>query len=823
MSASETVVGISFEARSNVAEVAGASAQATSELNDAMRNAQQTTQGADPNWKQFTQDMLAQGMSAKEVSAQLIQWGVNAEQVTAYLKELGAATEADTQAASENAAAHANDSSGMEGVSVSAGNMRTAMRAMTAEMALATIASGQTLPQGLREAAKGLQEVASFAVMGEMVLPAYGAAIGAAVGALIALGTAADSVDPKVIELNKQLDSMSKKGDVTNALMEVTGWTQKQAEEALKAAKADGDYAAALDAFVRAGEKAGAIQQIFDGIASAGDRLGQVIHVDTDEMGKFLLAVAKVVPIFGVYAGGLEKLAQGGQSVEKAAGAFNAVGLAIEDFRKKTDDAAVATDKFDKKLTEMATANTAEITKLADQRQQAVVNEALAEAQAEAQAAQQIDTVWQNLTTQLDALADQRAKAIETEAQAEAKAQQSLTDEINKAQQQLNDSLAKAAQSLADKEADINRTLHDKLTDEAHKYQESEEQVSQQIAKSKQDLANKLVDIERQRQEQLAALDYNTAEQIGKAKTENERRDIEERAVFERSQINQRANDQRSSAEQTAAQQAKDLELRKKTLDEEYQYAVATSKREASERLADAQRSYAEEVAAARQRDAQTIADARLKNAEQIADLRQRLTTEEQALDQQGDKDRARANQEVANIQTKLATELTLKQEALKQSLNLMDIEYQHFVEVQNAELRALQLTLLQAGALTAAQFNQSYITAPGQRAPTTGVQKYAMGGMGRVPPGFEGDRYPILLSSGETYAVAPAGQSLASVVGGGTGGQNLHYAPQMSLQIALAGANGDEVIDTIKRRYREIEATAWDGWRQRMEQEAWR
>jgi hypothetical protein len=58
-------------------------------------------------------------------------------------------------------------------------------------------------------------------------------------------------------------------------------------------------------------------------------------------------------------------------------------------------------------------------------------------------------------------------------------------------------------------------------------------------------------------------------------------------------------------------------------------------------------------------------------------------------------------------------------------------------------------------------------------------------GGWMQVPPGHPNDSYPIMLSSGEKFAVIPAGGGSAQPVSaGGGGGVNLYltYAPSISL-----------------------------------------
>jgi hypothetical protein len=600
------------------------------------------------------------------------------------------------------APAHNQANNAMQGMSSAMREGRLLMAAMAVDMALLTIAAGEQMPQAMREGAKGIDLVIQGAMMGQMAVPGVGAAIGALAGGLLALGSAAATVDPEIAALNKDLESLAKHDDAAAGLAKLTGVTQYDAEMALEWAKTHKDAADQLSNLTHEAQTGiPVLQGIGDAIRTVGEVVGGVakaindavpqIRAYTQAWGEFIQHEQMGIAGFNALVDALAH----GKSVQDAwaanvaaqvdvltnhAAAIRADADAVRQLSAAEQQASVQAERS-KDLKQI----NADIVSDNQARFNALNSLAEAHTQLVAQTAQQELQLNRSLNEELASLSDQRAaretantqeiaRANQQETDAIAGANRSMNEALARSDQELRDSLAKAAQSLADKESDISRSLADKEADIAHQRATAYQSIDDQIATQRQELADKLLEIARNENEQEAALAWNTHSQLQAAKTDNEKENILERAQFEASQIRERAGDQRSDA-QKRFDEEKQLAAQKKELaDQDFAYRIALAEREAAERRSDAQRSYteqvaldqqryAEQVALEHQRNADAIADAQRRNTEEQAQIAQRLAAEEHAIDQQ----EARAKQRAKDQEADLTARVKQQSDAINQ------------------------------------------------------------------------------------------------------------------------------------------------------------
>lgn len=208
-----------------------------------------------------------------------------AQATVASKKEEVTATQQSTQAVDQNTQALVKNSDATKRTESDHANFysqtragRIAIAAITTEMALMTLAAGETLPAGLREAAKGIQQVIDTATIGFLVGGGVGALIGAAAGGVLALATAATTASEEVVTLNKELDSLAKKDDVVTTLAQVTGWTKEDAQAMLDLAKASPEAAKALQQLAEAKEPLNELQLAIKGIGVEFEKLQALLQ-----------------------------------------------------------------------------------------------------------------------------------------------------------------------------------------------------------------------------------------------------------------------------------------------------------------------------------------------------------------------------------------------------------------------------------------------------------------------------------------------------------------------------------------------------------------
>lgn len=108
------------------------------------------------------------------------------------------------------------------------------------------------LPPVATQAANSIQLLSDGALTGSMILPVYGTVIGAVIGGLVGLGTMLSTqTDPALAELNKKLAEVAKRENVAATLGKIMGWTEAEANAALKATNDNYELAKALDAVAK--------------------------------------------------------------------------------------------------------------------------------------------------------------------------------------------------------------------------------------------------------------------------------------------------------------------------------------------------------------------------------------------------------------------------------------------------------------------------------------------------------------------------------------------------------------------------------------------
>ncbi len=780
MSSQEQTVGISYQLRSNVPEVMSASVVATRE---AHASAQQLGTG----YENLVTQLRGAGVADQELVGALRQMGLTATEAREAVQGLAAAETQEAATAQVAAGGHANMQAMIRGT-------RLAVMGLVADMALAQVASGEQLPQGLREAANGLKTVADFAVAGGMAFGQWGAAIGAGAGLLLALGTAATGASPEIGALNKELDAIASKTEVATTLAKIMGWTDAEAEAALKASKHNHEFAVALDEVAKQREAPSWIQQL-------ADAMGQISRAggsDNPNLGIDLQAV-QAQDAAAKKSEEAAKNANLNSNIQKEAWAEanKAESKYYDEAAKDTTSLIKLWDEESKRVSEFATQAARAGTQAANDR-----------ARAEEQAAQQSGKAWQtyndsvarterSLTEELAQLDQRRVSDAEKSAQ-----------DIDRIERSLNETLAKDAQSLADKEADINQRLVDRESDQAFQREQRLRAFDQQRLQQRQQLSDQLREIAYNEARTLAELAFHTGQQLAGSGTEHDRERIMQNYTFEVSMTEAKAQHATSVDEQRFTQEQRFAQMRVQLADETYQHELMVDQRTKDEELAKAQRSYREEVAAAKQRE-----------TDELRDLQARVAAENVALDNQAARDRMRAKdalddaarrraEELSNIQTGLANQenainsryaqeiarideaktafLTAEEEKekkLKDSITLIGQEIAVIGQLATlGDLADLQ-TLISLPMNDRAAFIQKMLYGSNY----AGSEGYARGGDFIVPPGYSNDRYPLRVSSGERVTVTPPNSS----------------APRGSVNITfnISHPNGDYIVEQVRRR----------------------
>lgn len=157
---------------------------------------------------------------------------------------------------------------------------RIAVAALNVELALMTVAAGETLPQGVREGARALQVITdtttAFAFAGSSIpglTTAAGAAIGLLVGGISALLTVLFAADPALDAVNKRLDELAKKDDVIESIAKITSSSREEAQALLDIAQKSPAAAKGLQQLVENEEPANGLQRALAGVADQMERI----------------------------------------------------------------------------------------------------------------------------------------------------------------------------------------------------------------------------------------------------------------------------------------------------------------------------------------------------------------------------------------------------------------------------------------------------------------------------------------------------------------------------------------------------------------------
>lgn len=654
--------------------------------------------------------------------------------------------------------------------------MRYEGLALMSVFSMMSLVMGEDIPNSLRALEKSFMLITSGSLATSMM--GLGGGIGFVAGLVAALGAATFQLDQPVIDLNKNLDQMAKKNELVDTLGKILDLSKSDAQAMYDLAKNSPEAATHLKTLVdntrdlAPGEQiaqatAAGWQLFFDAI---GKGMGDPGVKDFfDKMGGLAGGAFKTVfPTTGFdlleaqrkqaaadAAAAIEQDKAQKQSVDAVSGAYDQASKTIDDYSNYTKQAAQAEADHAKSLDDSAK-------KLAD-----------------------IQSLSEDTSTAYKSLMDAERNADRSRADSYANlaAQQKMQDEKNaqqfaNIQDTLRDSQFKAWQSYNDKLQDAGTVRREKLTDIDREYHKSVQDLQDQQAKDAYDLAEKLYTIERDRQQKLYDLDFTTALDISKAKTQNDKDEIEWRAMQQRAAINQNADNQREDALNQLLKQQQDLATRKRNLGEEYSYRKTVTEREYNDELAKAQRTYQEQLAQAqksyndqlaafqftvKQQDEtrnnqiaqierqhkQALDDALKRYDDELKAAQKRYNDEKLAAD-------TRYNDEIKKIQETAAE----RQKAIEQNLQefavahqltmqMLDQEYQYFAIIGQMGLAqgalAGTMTPLGTGAFASREQGQS--------------------GMDLVvPAGYSHDNYSVGVSTGERVKVEPSTGSSSSV-----------------------------------------------------------
>jgi hypothetical protein len=574
-------------------------------------------------------------ISQKEYNT-MLQMGMSADYLKANFKLETAEVVANTQAVTQNTTALNTNETATRSettATISQGEARRAgreiMGLMIAEMALMQLTAGQT-DKSMQELSKTLElglnvTLLAFMVTGNIAI----AALAGIAAGIFGVAQMAMQADPDIVALNKDLESLGKKDDAIAGLMKLTGATKEQAQAALDFAKTSPEAADSLKKLTDQAEiGTGALNIIGEGFSLLLGKIQGSTKGWGDNASAAFIAVASYLATGDSTKYATQFLELHTQAMQRAKDATIALAEADKvETQAKLDMAAADSQASDLQKTigddytaiaKMQIDDTDKIAKANRTMNETIARDA------------------RSLQDTLSQISFSRVQAEENNLQAIAQANQSM-----------NDSIMNAARSLQNSLSDIEQGLRDKQNDEARKYADALKTINQSIEKDRQDLNTKIIDAEKKKLDDLAALDYSTGDKLRKAKTENEKNEIELAAMHERGVIQSRATDTENAAQKTFDQQMtlENQKLEKLKSDAEYQKTV--EERTASEQIARAQRTYQQQVEDAKRRD-----------QEQLANLAIRMRQEEEALNQQAANARRRYDEQVTDLRAALLQEV---------------------------------------------------------------------------------------------------------------------------------------------------------------------
>lgn len=522
--------------------------------------------------KELIQDVRDSQAAIERLVQNFKDLGASEEEAAVGMRRVGTDSSQTRMALDEVYGSTEKSSGGMGNMNSSARALRVGIAGLVADMALATIASGEQLPQGLREGAKGLQTVTDLAVAGAFAFGPMGALIGGIAGSFVALGSAAMTVDPEISALNNSLDGLGKKDATITTLSNVLGVTYAEAAAMVEAAKHNSEFATKLDAVARSAEPVPVlVAAVSASVDTLGISIGKIPDVG-EGLNTFLRNSVSELVYYGTIL----------QDVIKAIEApyqFTSTADILADANRK---ATAALKEYDDKVkgvsADVGTLKTltAEAGAINDQYDPTI---------------KKIESSLQSLARTLrDDVAQQMLEMV--------RLQNQVTSDTENAALQL----AHIAQTRTDAIFQADQSLHDREIADAYQYASKLEQINEEIARQHQALVDRINDIDFQSQQSRQSLDFNLKEALEKAKTQREREEIMERYRFEVGQLDQKTAHEKSDA-QRSYDEAKQAAAEKRALaDEEYKHQLELDQRTYSEQVALAKKRYDEEKNALKER-----------------------------------------------------------------------------------------------------------------------------------------------------------------------------------------------------------------------------
>lgn len=588
-----------------------------------------------------------QGLSATEAAAALRSEGFAAKEVTEALQRAGYATQELTTQTTKSTAAtgkHTQNIHSMWSQSFLFFGVAMMVNSAIQQLALAT---GEKANPALMQFGRIMQEVSSGAMIGMMSgLGAAGMGIGALGGALMGFVLTAYTVDPAIVNLNKQLDSLANKDEAVDTLAKLTGRSKDAAQALMELTKQSPETAKALQTLVNATRDMSGLEKLTDtaskgfqkftadvGLATQGlndlrkawDGLPAGIRQAIDPMGEFMRLIdqARVKE---------KALAEQnlGASLTKA---FNEQALEVN--KKLLDDQTkLERDMRDAKIKYSEDVSRANISHFFD-----------------------IVQANREMNEQLNDLAFQRSQNSARALLQEKTMYQNLQNELQRADQQQNEANLRANQSRIDRLADIESQLADKRTDTYKRLTDREADIewshqqklvgfAQQAAQYKDKYSDSIRKATRSKDDALDDLRYRMAEQSSKTRTYGEYLEINRRANHEQAVIQRRFQEQSDDAkdqlseDEKRAQERMDLDTQeynhqKELTEREYREAIEIAEREANQQRSITEREYNQQVESARRAHGQAYQAAQQRYSQELATFQANQAIQDAAMNKQ--------------------------------------------------------------------------------------------------------------------------------------------------------------------------------------------
>lgn len=612
--------------------------------------------------------------------------------------------------------------------------------------------AGQKVDPTLKVMAAGLGTVSNLMLTGSVISEKYGSKIGGVVGIAIAAVQVLSSLDEEAQQLNATFDQMARKEDTLEYLAALHDLTKEGAQTIMDAAKASGEFAQRMNDVNKAAEPnnrdklmnwfkdnfgAWATTELrFEGgphftMDSYGQRREQA-NERAKELEREAIAIMRLEQLYNQTLRAAKDYYDASEKGAAAAEAENERFLqTMLELREAQREAGVtrqvaSTANYKQYAEDLISAERTLAQRKADigqrsvelERQWAFERESISRelgqrlAEIEYTRASRVAEINRDLSRTLAQIEYQRVQQLEqiehTRSTGTASAMRDYFDgEADAAfrhAQQIEDLNFQAMRAEREYQHDLARLQAESAADRAR----AEREYQYSRARIAREFAYEQLRIERELNQSLAALGFNTGEQMRGAKTERELETLQRRYQFEAAQLRQNAGDarqdlafrmeeERRALDERRSMDMEEQERRLKMAREELEHRIQMQREELAHRRQQLEEQFAYERGVAARELEQKLADIEARaaydrqQAEEKAAYDRQQAIEKAAYDkqqatEQAEHQRAQAAQQAADRTRQL--EFQVEQQKLAMEQELANAQKRYEEEVKAAEKR---------------------------------------------------------------------------------------------------------------------------------------